>query len=97
MERLWQHAYTELRAQPKQHPVLLTEAPLNPRVRRDQRERERVLPASLTSEIAQQRHRERAAELFFETFDVPALFVSAQAVLSLYASGRTTGLVLDVG
>ena len=33
----------------------------------------------------------------FETFNVPALFTSIQAVLSLYASGRTTGIVLDAG
>jgi actin-related protein len=41
--------------------VLLTEAPLNPRVNRDQ-----------------------AAQIFFETFNVPAMFTSIQAVLSLY-------------
>ena len=33
----------------------------------------------------------------FETFNVPALYCSVQAVLSLYASGKTTGLVLDSG
>ena len=43
------------------------------------------------------RHRERAAELLFESFNVPALHLAPQAILSLYASGRTTGLVLDVG
>lgn len=42
-------------------------------------------------------HREQLAEVFFETFRSPALFVSPPAVLSLYASGRTTGVVLDVG
>lgn len=42
-------------------------------------------------------NRDQAAQIFFETFNVPALFVSIQAVLSLYASGRTTGVVLDVG
>ena len=42
-------------------------------------------------------HREQLAEIFFETFRVPALFVAPPAVLSLYASGRTTGVVLDVG
>jgi centractin len=42
-------------------------------------------------------HRERAAQIFFETFNVPAMFISIQAVLALYASGRTTGVVLDVG
>ena len=42
-------------------------------------------------------NREKAAELFFEGLNVPALFCSIQAVLSLYASGRTTGIVLDSG
>lgn len=57
-----------------QHPILLTEAPLNPRSNRD-----------------------TAAQILFETFNVPALYTSIQAVLSLYASGRTTGVVLDSG
>jgi hypothetical protein len=74
-----------------QHPVLLTEAPLNPRT-----------------------NRESAAQILFDTFNVPALYISVQAVLSLYghasippypsnlnvgryASGRTTGIVLDSG
>jgi len=42
-------------------------------------------------------NREKAAELFFEAMNAPALFFSLQAVLSLYASGRTTGVVLDSG
>ena len=33
----------------------------------------------------------------FESFNVPKLYISIQAVLSLYASGRTTGLVVDSG
>lgn len=64
----------ELSTFSEEHPVLLTEAPLNPR-----------------------KNREKAAEIFFETFNVPALFVSMQAVLSLYATGRVTGVVLDAG
>ncbi|EOR00448.1 hypothetical protein E3P92_03512 [Wallemia ichthyophaga] len=75
MERIWSHIYAdELKALSEEHPVLLTEAPLNPRQNRD-----------------------IAAQIFFETFNVPALFTSVQAVLSLYSSGRTTGLVLDSG
>ena len=42
-------------------------------------------------------NREKAAELFFEGLNVPAFYCSIQAVLSLYASGRTTGVVLDSG
>ena len=33
----------------------------------------------------------------FETFNTPAMYVAIQSVLSLYASGRTTGIVLDSG
>merc|ERR1712241_1075921 len=33
----------------------------------------------------------------FETFNVPSMYVGIQAVLSLYSSGRTTGIVLDAG
>lgn len=85
MERIWNWVYTEgLKALSEEHPVLLTEAPLNPRQNRDV-----------------------AAQIFFETFNVPAFFTSVQAVLSLwveidptdprYSTGRTTGIVLDSG
>ena len=33
----------------------------------------------------------------FETFNVPNLFISISAVLALYSSGRTTGIVVDTG
>merc|ERR1712199_58404 len=36
-------------------------------------------------------------QIMFETFNAPAMYVAIQAVLSLYASGRTTGLVMDSG
>merc|ERR1712139_142446 len=42
-------------------------------------------------------NRERMTRIMFETFNVPAMYVAIQAVLSLYASGRTTGVVMDSG
>merc|ERR1719402_498392 len=36
-------------------------------------------------------------QVMFETFASPAMYVAIQAVLALYASGRTTGVVLDSG
>jgi len=75
MEKVWHYTFhNDLRVNPSEHPVLLTEAPLNPA-----------------------KNREKFSEILFETFNVPAMYVSMQAVLSLYASGRTTGLVVDAG
>ena len=59
---------------PENHPVLLTEAPFNPRA-----------------------NREKMTQIMFETFNTPAMFVAVQAVLALYATGCTTGVVFDSG
>jgi len=42
-------------------------------------------------------NREQMLQIFFERFQVPQFYVSIQAVLALYASGRTTGIVFDAG
>jgi len=42
-------------------------------------------------------NREKMAISMFELFNVPSFSVQIQAVLSLYASGRTTGIVIDSG
>lgn len=42
-------------------------------------------------------NREKMCQIMFETFDVPEFYVGVQAVLSLYSSGRTSGIVMDSG
>jgi len=74
MEKIWHHLYNELHVASERLPVLLTDAPLNPKV-----------------------NREKMAQIMFETFNCPAFYVEAQAVLSLYASARITGIVLHSG
>ncbi|XP_053307783.1 uncharacterized protein LOC128469991 [Spea bombifrons] len=43
------------------------------------------------------KNREKMAEVMFEVFGVPAMYVALQATLALYTSGRTTGIVVDSG
>ena len=42
-------------------------------------------------------NRQKMTEIMFETFETPSMYVAIQAVLSLYASGSTTGIVFDSG
>merc|ERR1711865_453415 len=37
----------------------------------------------------------RLTQIMFDTFGVPRMYVAIQAVLALYASSRTTGIVMD--
>jgi len=71
MEKIWDHAFYNVRSA-RGPPVLLTEAPLNPKA-----------------------NREKMTRIMSETFNAPAFYVAIQAVLSLYASRRTTGIVLE--
>ncbi|XP_068199253.1 uncharacterized protein [Antennarius striatus] len=74
MEKIWHHTFQQLRVDPEDHPVLLTEAAMNPT-----------------------ENRQRMVEIMFESFSVPFTYVALQAVLALYATGRTTGVVFDSG
>ncbi|XP_028460278.1 uncharacterized protein LOC114572744 isoform X2 [Perca flavescens] len=74
MEKIWHHTFQQLCVDPDDHPVLLTEAAMNPLA-----------------------NRQRMVEIMFECFNVPFTYVAMQAVLALYAAGRTTGVVFDSG
>ncbi|KAL0606899.1 Actin, cytoplasmic 2 [Plecturocebus cupreus] len=47
--------------------------------------------ASLNSKT----NHKKITQIMFETFNTPAIYMAIQAVLSLYASGHTTGIVMD--
>ncbi|XP_078130224.1 uncharacterized protein LOC144533037 isoform X3 [Sander vitreus] len=74
MEKIWHHTFQQLCVDPDDHPVLLTEAAMNPLA-----------------------NRQRMVEIMFECFNVPFTYVAMQAVLALYAAGRSTGVVFDSG
>ncbi|XP_050614155.1 uncharacterized protein LOC126935959 isoform X1 [Macaca thibetana thibetana] len=75
MEKIWHHSfYQVLHVAPEQHPVLVTEPPLNP------------TPS-----------KQKVTQVLFETFNIPALYLANQGVLSLYASGQTSGLTVESG
>jgi actin-related protein len=49
------------------------------------------------SALTSRHDREKIAQIFFESCNVPGMFVADQAVAALYACGTVNGLVVDVG
>jgi actin len=75
MEQIWSYTlYNELKVAPEEHPILLTEAPLNPKA-----------------------NSEEMCRIMFEGFNTCAMYVAMDGVLSMYASGRINGIVLNCG
>ncbi|XP_063961764.1 actin, muscle-like [Lytechinus pictus] len=73
MEEIWRHIFSnQLQVQPDNHPVLLTECPLNPKA-----------------------NREQMAQVMFEIFKVPSLYLASQPELSLRSVGLDTGMVFE--
>lgn len=86
MESIWSHIYSkaQLGRSSKDHPV------------------SSIMNILLQVFIAQSvfspnKQTEKIAEIFFERFNVPAIFIAPQSLLSLYASGKDTGVVIDIG
>ncbi|KAJ5070844.1 actin gamma-enteric smooth muscle [Anaeramoeba ignava] len=42
-------------------------------------------------------NREKTIQIMFETFNVPAFYLAQQAVLSLISTGRSIGIVVEIG
>ena len=75
MEKIWNHTfYNELKVDPSETQILLTEATNNDK-----------------------KHREKILEIMYHNFSVYSIQIVPQPVLSLYASGLTTGTVLETG
>lgn len=75
MNALWEHTFNDqLKINPGDHKILLTEPPMNPR-----------------------KNREKMVETMLEGFGFQGVYVAVQAVLTLYAQGLTSGVVVDSG
>eukprot|EP00924_Labyrinthula_sp_SR-Ha-C_P011710 augustus_masked-scaffold_17-processed-gene-6.6-mRNA-1 protein AED:0.30 eAED:0.30 QI:0/-1/0/1/-1/1/1/0/362 len=75
LQKIFYHSFfSELRHDPSDIPIIITEPPLNPK-----------------------QNRERLTQILFEDFNVLAMYIGISATLTLYASGRTSGVVLDSG
>ena len=74
MEKIFDYSlYQELRCNPEEHYFLITE-PFN------------NTPVSIVIPLHSQENREYTAEVLFETFNAPGMYIATQAVLCLYAS-----------
>lgn len=71
LDYIWK---SKLKINCSEHPILVTEAPLNPL-----------------------ENRKKMMEIFFEKYNFPAIQISPQAILVLYAQGLVTGVVVDSG
>ncbi|KAK2090522.1 hypothetical protein P7K49_031778 [Saguinus oedipus] len=57
------------------------------------------MPLVLLTEalLSPKANKDRMPQMMFETFNTLAMYMALQVVLSLYASGHTTGIVMDSG
>ena len=75
MEKIWSHIFTnELKVNPKERNVLITEVPSNPK-----------------------EYKKKIAQIMFEKFNVPGLYIANPGVLNIYCDGRFTGFSIDLG
>jgi len=75
MNYVWDYTFFEkLKIDPKECKIMLTEAPMNPKV-----------------------NREKMIQVMFERYGFKGCYISIQAVLTLYAQGLLTGVVVDSG
>ena len=75
MENIWSHIFTnELKVDPKENNVLITDVPLNPK-----------------------EYKEKIAQIMFENFNVPGLYIANPGVLNMYSAGKWTGFSIDLG
>ena len=75
ISKIWHHTfYNELRIQPEEHAVIITEKP-----------------------FYKKEEREKFIQIMMEQFNVPGCYLAIDAVLSLYAMGKQTGVVFQSG
>ena len=65
---------SELKVDPNEYNILLTETPMNPK-----------------------ENKEKLAQIMFENFNVQRCYIALESLLSLFSTGKDTGISVDIG
>ena len=112
MEAVWQYGFDGIHADAREHPIIITEPGFSIMAQREKMVRRPTGKASSQRDnrtssqrvcvfiwtlIASRNAIAPQAEIMFETFDVPAMYLARQPVLAAFSTGRGSAVVVDLG
>ena len=103
METVWTHGFREIKCDVSERPVILSEPAYSITSQRERTVRLQCAPAELPRFFHLHFWVNRwflflaQAEIMFETFGVPALFLARQPLLAALSVGRASAIVVDIG